>query len=54
MDWVHPHPWGGGVLNKVLYGEALSGGSNPSLLIYQFLPKWYREQNLHPFAMSQG
>jgi len=41
------HSRGMGALNKVLHVEALSLGSNPYPLIYQFLPKW------HPFHISE-
>ena len=50
-------PGGGGVINKVLYGEAQPGGSNPYPLIYSFLPNWYPfyipRAKLHPFLIPQ-
>ena len=44
-----------GVLNKVLYGDASPGGSNPYPLIHKFLPKRYPfhipRAKLHPFLV---
>ena len=48
---------GGGVINKVIYGEAPTGGSNPYPLICSFLPKWYPfyipSAKLRPFLIPQ-
>ena len=51
-------PGVGGVINKVLYGEAPPGGSNPYSSIYSFLPKWYPfyipRAKLHPFCYTSS